>query len=819
MPSQQISILMVEDNPGDARLVQELLLESSWAGRFAVTWVDRLGLAFDKVANNSFQVVLLDLSLPDSHGLDTLTRMRAKAPSLPIVVLTGLDDEDLALRAMQGGAQDYLVKGRGDGDLIRRAIRYSIERHRAEEALRQSQARFQAIYENTSLGISTIDPGSRLIDANPAVCAILGYSQEELRGTSILDITHPDDRDGTQSMMAGLMRGQYGHYTLEKRFQKRTGEIIWGRVNVSLVRGIEGEPLFSVALIEDITNRREMEDRLRLAAQVLENTSEGIFVTNAEREIILVNPAFTDLTGFDSAEVVGHKPSILSSGRHDAAFYERINATLVEVGKWQGEIWNRRKSGELFAEWLNISVVRNQNDDITNYVAVFSDITSRKQTEERLNYQANHDPLTTLPNRTLFYERLSRALARAHRNRLTVGLLFLDLDHFKEVNDSCGHLIGDMLLQTVAERLTGCTRQGDTVARLAGDEFTIILEDIADFRDAAVVAQKILRQLAEPFHLNGYRLHVTTSIGISLYPADGEDIQTLLRNADAAMYRAKKQGKNNYQFHSESLNAQAFERLALESSLLHAVERQQFRLHYQPVYDLASGQVVAVEALLRWQHPEVGVVLPAQFLSLAEETGLISPIGRWVLNEACRQMAAWHAAGLGTLRVNVNLSGQQLLQFDLTDCVSAALRDSQLPPEFLELELPESSVMGKDHENGRVLNALKALGVRIAIDDFGTGYSSFGYLRRLPIDTLKIDQSFVRDIMTDADDAKIITAITAIAHSLRLNVVAEGVETTEQLAFLKKHQCDQAQGFLFQRPLPPAELTQLLQQRAEAVAG
>ena len=817
MATQPISILMIEDNPGDARLVQELLLESSWAGRFVVTWVDRLGQAFDKLTNSVFQVILLDLSLPDSHGLETLTRMRAKAPSLPIVVLSGLDDEDLALRAMQGGAQDYLVKGRGDGDLIRRAIRYSIERHRAEEALRQSRARFQAIYENTSLGISLVDPDGRLIDANPALHTILGYSTEQLRGKPVSDITHPDDQDATMAMMDELVQGARDHYTLEKRFLKTTGDVIWGRVNVSLVRGIEGDPLFSVALIEDISERREMEDRLRLAAQVLENTSEGIFVTDVNHKIILINPAFTELTGFELPDVVGHKPNVLSSGRHDAAFYERLHTALIESGKWQGEIWNRRKSGELFAEWINISVVRNEQNEISNYVAVFSDITSRKQTEERLNYQANHDPLTTLPNRTLFYERLSRALARAHRNRLTVGLLFLDLDHFKEVNDTCGHLIGDMLLQTVAERLSGCTRQGDTVARLAGDEFTVILEDIADFRDAAVVSQKILHQLAEPFHLNGHRLQVTTSIGISLFPDDGEEIQTLLRNADAAMYRAKKQGKNNYQFHSESLNAQAFERLALESSLLHAIERQQFRLHYQPVYEVASGRVVAIEALLRWQHPEVGLVLPAQFLSLAEETGLIMPIGRWVLTEACRQMAAWHRAGFGDLRISVNLSGQQLQQFDLIDTVSTALHDGRLAPEFLELELPESSVMGKDLENGPVLNALKNLGVRIAIDDFGTGYSSFGYLRRLPIDTLKIDQSFVRDIMVDADDAKIITAITAIAHSLRLNVVAEGVETIEQLTFLKRHQCDQVQGFLFNRPLPADEVIGLLQIKAEAL--
>ncbi len=553
-----ISILTVEDNPGDARLVHELLGESDRAGQFRIRVVDRLVAATEALRAGGFDVVLLDLSLPDSHGLDTLSAIRAAAPGTPVVVLTGMADEEMALRAVQGGAQDYLVKGRGDGDLIRRALTYAIERNRAEEALRQSEARFRAIFEDTVIGISVVAADGSLLDANPALHAMLGYELGALREISVRDITHPEDRDGSLRPLAELLAGKTDHYALEKRYRRRSGETMWARVNVSLVRGVGQQPLFAVALIEDITDRKAAEDRLRLAAKVLENVSEGIIVTDRNHTIIQVNPAFTELTGYEPEEVIGRKPSILSSGRHDASFYQDLRAALRDGGKWQGEIWNRKKDGELFAEWLTISSVRNEADELTNFVAVFFDITLRKQTEERLSYQANHDPLTTLPNRTLFHDRLGRALARARRSGLRVAVLFLDLDRFKEVNDGCGHVVGDKLLQQVAERLAGCTREGDTVARLAGDEFTVILEDLADSRDAAAVCQKILRAMKEPFNVSDFRLNVTFSIGVSLYPADGNDIQALVKNADDAMYRAKKEGKNTYRFYSEALDAQGF---------------------------------------------------------------------------------------------------------------------------------------------------------------------------------------------------------------------------------------------------------------------
>ncbi|MBY0432229.1 MAG: diguanylate cyclase, partial [Rhodospirillales bacterium] len=478
----------------------------------------------------------------------------------------------------------------------------------------------------------------------------------ELEGRLFAALSHAEESHANALLLAELLDGRQDESQAERRYLRRDGSAMWGRSTLSLVRGPLDKPQFAVVLVEDVSERKAMEERLLLSAKVFENTSEGVFVTDADHRILHVNPAFTALTGFTAEEVEGNTPAVLSSGRHGAEFYQQMQRALDETGKWQGEIWNRRKSGELFAEWLNVAVVRNERGQIINYVAVFSDITLRKQTEERLNYQANHDPLTSLPNRTLFHERLSRGLARAHRNHVTVAVLFLDLDHFKQINDTYGHLVGDLLLQAVSERLSNCTRQGDTVARLAGDEFTIILEDLADFRDAAVVAEKILRQLAEPFLLDGHRLTVTTSIGISLFPSDGEDIQTLVHNADAAMYRTKKLSRNAYQFYSEELNAQAFERLTLESYLRHALDRDELRLFYQPVFDLASGAIIGAEALLRWQHPEVGMVMPMQFLPIAEETGLITSIGRWVIERACRDAKSWQDKGHGELVLSVNLS-------------------------------------------------------------------------------------------------------------------------------------------------------------------
>lgn len=805
-----LSVLVVEDNPGDARLV-ELYLHEDPARPFKVVKAARLSEGLAALQAQPIDVVLLDLSLPDSFGMDSLARLRTASPTVPVVVLTGTSDEALALEALRQGAQDYLVKGQGDGELVRRAIRYAIGRSAADAALRQSESRFRALFDNAGTGVILSDAGGNYIHCNPAFCTMVGYSDAELQAMTYRDITHPDDMDAHTQMRDDMMAGRLDSYELTKRYIRRDGAVVWARLTVTAMReGPDNETRFTVAVVEDVTERKRLEDHMRLAATVFESTGEGLFVTDEKRRIIHVNPAFTELTGYPADEVIGRTPRFLASGRHPPEFYDVIFKTLAESGKWQGEIWNRRKTGEMFAEWLNISVVRNERGELTNYVAVFSDITSRKQDEERLSYAANHDPLTRLPNRTLFQERLSRALTRAHRNQSIVALLFIDLDFFKQVNDTLGHLAGDILLQQVADRLTSCVRQGDTVARLAGDEFTVILEEIGEPRDGAVVAHKILSLMAEPFDLQGHEARISSSIGVALYPSDGGDAQTLIKLADAAMYRAKHQGRNACRFHSETVNALAFERLALESALRHAVERREFLLHYQPIFDARTGDVVAVEALLRWRHPDFGMIMPNQFLPLAEETGLILPVGRFVLEEACRQAKSWLDAGHSGLKVGINLSLRQLRAPELIEDIAAALEASALPPGALELDVPESAIIDKGQDVDAIFTQFKTLGVRMAIDAFGSGYSSFSFLRKLPSNTLKIDQSFVRDAASGAEESEIVTAIVAVARGLHLSVVAPGIESQEQLDHLAKYDCDMVQGFLFAHPMPAEELTAFL---------
>jgi diguanylate cyclase (GGDEF)-like protein/PAS domain S-box-containing protein len=468
--------------------------------------------------------------------------------------------------------------------------------------------------------------------------------------------------------------------------------------------------------------------------------------------------------------------------------------------------------------WLQdfIKVIA-ENDQPVKLRGVMVDITEQKQAEERLHYLAHHDSLTDLPNRLLLLDRLSQALSRVRWHKRLVAVLFLDLDHFKRINDTLGHDVGDLLLKAVAQRLGSCIREGDTVARMGGDEFTVILTDVAQSEDVPKVAQKIIDAISQHFILAGHELFMTTSIGISLFPNDGENAQTLLKNADAAMYRAKEQGRNHYQHYSPAMNVRTLERLALESSLRHALERKELLLYYQPRVDLNTGQIICMEALLRWQYPDLGIIPPNQFIPLAEETGLIIPIGEWVLRTACQQNKLWQKMGLRPIRVAVNLSPRQFEERNIVETVSKVLRDTHLDPNYLELELTESLIMKNAESSCARLSQLNAMGIEVSIDDFGTGYSSLSYLRRFPIHALKIDQSFVRDITTDPDDSVIVTAMIILAHSLKLKVIAEGVETKEQLDFLRSLKCHEMQGYVFSRPLPEEEVTKLLVERKSLI--
>ncbi|HUW50800.1 MAG TPA: EAL domain-containing protein [Sulfuricella sp.] len=550
--------------------------------------------------------------------------------------------------------------------------------------------------------------------------------------------------------------------------------------------------------------------RLRLAERVFETTFEGIMVTDANSAIESVNPAFTKITGYGLDEVAGKKPSILSSGRHDREFYRKMQSDLAENGCWQGEIWNRRKDGEIYPEWLSMSTVKNKEGEITNYVAIFSDITERKASEDHVRHLAHHDALTNLPNRILLLERLGHALVHAHRQGTLVVVMFLDLDRFKIINDTLGHAVGDKLLKVIAGRLSECVREDDTVARLGGDEFVILLEDVASIQSVTGVAQKLIHALERPVVLEHQEMFITTSIGISVYPDDGDSADILIKHADTAMYRAKERGRNNYQFFTADMNARAFERLSMENSLRHALERNEFLLHYQPQVDTRTRRITGMEALLRWQHPDFGLVSPAQFIPLAEETGLIVPIGEWALRTACFQNKAWQDAGLPRLHVAVNLSARQFKQSGLVKMVSQALKDSGLEPHYLELEITESIAMEHADATVATLHELKAMGVQISMDDFGTGHSSLSYLMRFPIDTLKIDQSFIQNLTPDSKDDAIAAAITTMARSMKMKVVTEGVETREQMSFLRDHDRDEVQGYYFSQPLSAEDFRELL---------
>lgn len=559
--------------------------------------------------------------------------------------------------------------------------------------------------------------------------------------------------------------------------------------------------------------RRDSEERLHGIVNV---AIEAIIAVDEKFNIVLFNPSAQKMFGYSAEEAIGSSIERIIPGRlrevhrHHIERFVRGERSVRKMGEAM-EVWGLRANGEEFPVEASISKMSHAGKPL--YSVILNDITMRKRDEERLKFLANYDPLTSLPNRSLFNQRLERALAHAQRYNKELAVLFMDLDRFKNINDTLGHEAGDSVLKEVAARLMNCVREIDTVARLGGDEFVILIEQITDVRQAGNVGQKLIRVMAEPLLLGGHECSVTASIGISTYPVDGEDGAALLKNADIAMYRAKEQGKNNAQFYAPAMNIHSLERLSLESGLRRALQREEFLLHYQPKVDIASGRITGMEALVRWKRPETGMISPAAFIPLAEETGLIVGIGEWVLKAACEYNYTWHRHGLPPLRVAVNLSARQFAQASLVRDVARILDMSGLQPEALELEITESMVMGSPEQAIQTLRQLKSMGISLSIDDFGTGYSSLGYLKRFPLDHIKIDRSFIKDIPEDNDDATITKTIIAMAHNLRLKVIAEGVETEAQMNFLREYGCDEMQGYYFSRPLPGNEFTALLRSR------
>ncbi|MBF0133482.1 MAG: EAL domain-containing protein [Magnetococcales bacterium] len=646
--------------------------------------------------------------------------------------------------------------------------------------------------------------------------------------TVFFDCIHPEDRQRVEHAIFDLnVAGERSD--LECRVVRSAGDV--RIVHMVCESHSQGSNACSRVLgtVHDITDTREVENRLkiahtvfggameevdeqlRIATKVLENAIEGVIITDDKGIIQSVNPAFTRITGHEAVEVTGNPLKSLLGRHQEPEFNEQVWQSLLERGMWRGEILDRKKNGEAYPQWETITVIRDRAGNVTNFISIFHDLTEIRASQRELHFKTYHDTLTGLPNRDLFADRLAQAVVNAHRNEGKVLVIFLGLDHFKKINNSLGHQLGDQLLRNVASRLRTFIREGDTLSRLAGDSFGFIMREIHNAKDAVLVARKINNALAEPFAIEEHELFLTASTGITLFPEDGTDAASLIKNADMALNRAKLTGRDTCTFYKASMGEQANRRLKMEKDLRQGLDREEFILFYQPKVSLATGHVVGMEALVRWHQPDMGMVSPGEFIPIAEETGLILPLGEWILKTACRQNRIWRESGFDRLRMAVNLSVRQFRQRDLFERVRRILENSGLPPQLLELEITESMVMDNVESVIVTMTRLRSLGLLIAVDDFGTGYSSLSYLKRFPLHTLKIDQSFVRDLTFDSDDAAIVNAIIAMAQSLKLNVVAEGVETEDQLSFLRLHGCDEMQGYYFSKPLPAEEFTKLLE--------
>jgi len=639
------------------------------------------------------------------------------------------------------------------------------------------------------------------LGCNQAFLGMIGKSRSEVVGATVHDLAPRELADRDQAADQELLeRG--GSQVYEAKILHADGtcrDVIFHKATY----GDADEPGSGlVGVILDITERKRMEARLQQAATVFDSSAEGITITAPDGRIIAVNRAFSDITGYSEQEVIGRNSRILQSGRQDRECYEQMWRALTTVGRWQGELWNRRKDGQTFLESLTICAVNDSEGRLTHYVGVFSDITELRRAHDQLDHQAHHDPLTGLPNRLLLGDRLHKAIQRANRDASELAVLFIDLDRFKIINDTLGHQAGDRVLCEVARRLRRLMRESDTVGRLGGDEFLIIVERIAELGAASLVAEKILTALQDAPVTVGQEFFVGASIGISVFPQDGNDVETLMKNADVAMYRAKERGRSTYDFFTKALTGSSLERLRMETDLRRAIERDELRVYLQPQFSLLDGRLLGAEALVRWSRPEYGLVMPGEFIRLAEESGLIVAIGEWVLVTAARHWADWLAAGLAPGVLSINVSGVEFSRGGIEQTARKAMASSGLAARHIELEITESAIMSHAEGSVRVLDNLRAMGISLVIDDFGTGYSSLAYLKRLPINKLKIDQSFVRGLPADVEDCAITRAVIALAHSLQLTVIAEGVESDLQRDFLAGAGCDEMQGYLCGRPQP-----------------
>jgi len=685
----------------------------------------------------------------------------------------------------------------------------------AEEALQRESEKNEMLLRHASDGIHIFDRDGNLIQASDSFCRMLGYSREELMGMHVSDWDAQWSEIEVRGKLAQLLRRGDIY---ETRHRRKDGSLI--DVEISSTPVTVGGVTVLYNSSRDITERKRLHEDLKLAALVYQNSSEAMTVTDADNRIVAINPAFLCMTGYTEEEVIGQNPKILSSGRQDATFYQHMWQTLNETGYWQGEIWNRRKNGDVYPEWLTINTIYHEGGAVHRRVALFSDITKKKATEEIIWRQANFDSLTGLPNRSMFRDRLEQEIKKAHRSGAGLALMFIDLDRFKEVNDSLGHEAGDALLVEAARRISSAVRESDTVARLGGDEFTVILGRVTDADHVENIAQNIIARLLVPFELGQERAYVSASVGITLYPSDATTAEALVKNADQAMYVAKNGGRNRFSYFTPALQEAAQNRLRLIGDLRAALPGEQFRVVFQPIVELASGRVHKAEALIRWQHPQRGLVSPGLFIPVAEEIGMISPIGDWMFRETARWISQWRKVAGDDFQISVNMSPVQFTaNMGTAGEWGLHLALLGLSGRNIAIEITEGLLLHTEADILQQLLRFRDAGIQISIDDFGTGYSSLSYLKKFDIDYLKIDQSFTRDLETDENDRALTAAIVVMAHRLGLKVIAEGVETEGQRAYLASIGCDYGQGYLFSRPLPPEAFVEYLREKGASGMG
>ncbi|HXV21560.1 MAG TPA: EAL domain-containing protein [Desulfuromonadales bacterium] len=805
---EPVRALIVDDERFMRATLRELLEESGYSVSEAASGLGALQM----VRQTPPDVILLDIVMPGMDGFETCAELRRLPESkhLPILMVTSLEDAGTINRAYAAGATDYLPKP-VNGSLLRHHLRYVLRASRLFEELRQKEERLAVAQRIARLGNWEWDAESGEVHCSAEALRVFGTpSAEASAGLALLlDGVHPEDRRRVENALGEALSGGVS-CQLDHRILLPGGDVR----HVQTQMEVRIDPLRRskrlTGTVQDITERKLFEEKLLLAGKVFDHSSEMIMITDAAFAIIDVNPACCQLTGFSRQELIGSDIRVHQLSHHDKHFFRQIMERLDQHGRWQGELWNRRKDGETFPALVAISTVRNEKEAISYYVTVASDISKLRETEQRLQQLTQFDLLTALPNRILFHDRLDQALIQAVRNTGVVGVLSLDIDNFKEINDTLGYHAGDLVLQMVASRVASRVRKSDSVARLGSDEFAVILRELNRNESGALVAQRILDALNKPFALEGKEFYLTASIGLALYPDDAEVGEDLTKKAGIAMSFAKQQGKNCYQFFSAEMNFRANERLLLKTGLRRALERREFLLHYQAKFDCQSGKLTGLEALVRWQHPDRGLVPPLQFIPLAEETGLIVPLGEQVLRLACAQNRDWRQQGFMPTRVAVNLSANQFRDRALVDVVRRVLTETGLPAEALELEITESALMLDTDRALDTLRKFKTMGITIALDDFGTGYSSLSYLKRFPVDTLKIDYSFVKNMFVNAEDAAIVKAIIAMARSLKMKTIAEGVETEDQRVILREQGCDEVQGYVAGMPSPAAEIERFL---------